>query len=132
MTMKKCLFSSLLAASQKRHCGIPLEQVKQDARRAAALPFEAAVAVDQQSCVVARRRGKLLDLLGRRQAELSFAGLPRAENLAGAAQPQVLLRDPEAVIGLAHQAQSGAGGLAQRIPAKQEADRPPLPSPYPA
>src|SRR3546814_17337162 len=55
------------------------------------------------------------------EAELRQAALAGAEQLAGAAQLQVLLGDAEAVVGLAHDAQARAGGLAERPLPKQPA-----------
>ena len=52
-----------------------------------------------------------------------LARLARAEDLAGAAQPQILLGDAEAVIGLAHQGKPRARRFAERIAAQQQADR---------
>jgi hypothetical protein len=79
-----------------------------------------------------RALGQLADLLGAGEAELRFAGLARAENLAGAAQAKVLLGDAEAVIGLAHQSEPRARRLAQDIAAQQQADAVLVSAPDPA
>ncbi len=57
------------------------------------------------------------------QPSTGLARLPRAEQLAPAAQPQILLRDAEAVIGLAHQREARTGRLAERRAAQEQADR---------
>ena len=106
-------WKSLLAAAQQPHRRVALHQIEQDPRRLAALALQAAVAVDEQAGVVHRDRGERRHLLGAGEAELGLAGLAGAEDLAGAAQAQILLGDAEAVIGLAHQGEAGAGGLAQ-------------------
>ena len=49
-----------------------------------------------------------------------------------AAKPQILLGDPEAVIGLPHQGEPRARRLAEGIAAQQQADRVPLAPPDPA
>ena len=53
--------------------------------------------------IALRDRRELCDILGRGGAESLLARLARAEDLAGAAETQVLLGNPEAVGGLAHQ-----------------------------
>ena len=59
-------------------------------------------------------------------AEAGRARLARAEHLAAAAQPQVLLGDAEAVLGLAHDAEAVAGDGAERRLVEEEADRRPV------
>ena len=57
------------------------------------------------------------------EAEARHADLPGAEHVAFAAQPQVLLGDAEAVLGLAHDGEPRLGGLAERRLVEQEAGR---------
>ena len=68
-------------------------------------------------------------MLGMGDAEAGHARLARAEDLAAAAQPQVLLGDAEAVLGLAHDAEAVAGDGAERRLVEEEADRRPVAPP---
>src|SRR3954468_2488785 len=120
------------ARAKQLHRRIAFHQVEEHPRRLAARALQPAVAVDEEPGVVARRLRQLGYLLGRGEAELRLARLLRSEDLAGAPQPQILLGDSEAVVRLAHQGQARSAGFAQRVAAKQEADRPGLPPPDPA
>src|SRR4051812_26427658 len=91
-----------LAAPQQPHRSVALHQVEQDPRRLPALALQPPVAIDQQAGIVGGGLGEGLDLLWRGEAELGLARLLRPQYLARAAQPQILLGDAEAVIGLPH------------------------------
>ena len=58
-------------------------------------------------------RQQALDLLEVGDAERGVAGLAGAEQLAAAAQPQVLLGEAEAVLGLAHQREALAAHVGE-------------------
>ena len=58
-----------------------------------------------------------------RDAEGREAGLARAQHLALATQAQVLLGDPEAVLGLAHHFEPGLRGLPERTLVDEQAGR---------
>ena len=57
----------------------------------------------------------------RRDAEAGQAALPRAEQVAFAAQPQIFLGDAEAVFGFAQDREPRLGGLAERRLVEQQA-----------
>ena len=57
------------------------------------------------------------------EAQLRQPALPRAEHLAGAAQPQILLGDAEPVLGLAQDREPPPRDLAERRLVQQEAGR---------
>ena len=58
-----------------------------------------------------------------RDAEARHAALARAEHVAFAAQPQILLGDAEAVLGVAHDGEPRLGGFAERRAVEQQAGR---------
>ena len=60
-----------------------------------------------------------------RDAEAGHAALARAEHVAFAAQPQILLGDAEAVLGLAQDREPRLGGFAERRLVEQQAGRMP-------
>src|SRR5262245_13195303 len=66
------------------------------------------------------------------RAELGEARLPRAEELAVAAQLEVDLRDPKAVVGLGHRAHAAPRILAEPAAREQDAVRLPLAATDPA
>ena len=72
---------------------------------------------------VARLRDQLPVHLGARDAIAGQAALPDAEHVAFAAQPQILLRDPEAVGGFADHLQPRLRHFAQRLVIEQQAGR---------
>ena len=57
------------------------------------------------------------------EPEQRQARLARAQHLAGTAQPQILLGDAKAVLGLAHDGEPRLGGLAERRLVEEEAGR---------
>ena len=70
-----------------------------------------------------RQRQQPRDLLKVRNLEGGIAGLTSPKQFSAAAQPQVLFRQPEPVLRLAHQRQTFAPGLRQRLAAQQQAGR---------
>src|SRR3546814_6173295 len=72
---------------------------------------------------IGRDRQHRLDVFGRREAELRFPRLARAEDFSRPAQPQVLLGDAKAVVRLPHQGQPCARRFGKRLPAQQQAHR---------
>ena len=66
------------------------------------------------------------------EAQRRQPALAGAEHLAGAAQPQVLLGDPEAVLGRAQHLEPGARGGAERLAVEQQAARRPRAAADPA
>ncbi len=71
-------------------------------------------------------------VLGAGDAEARHARLAGAEDLAAAAQPEILLGDAEAVLGLAHDRQPLAGDGPERGPVEQQAGRRLVAAPDPA
>ncbi len=99
------------------------EEVEQGAQGGASLGLQVGVALDHQPGVVA---SGLQELGVRRevsQAHVGQAALPCAQELAGAAQPQILLGDAEPVVGLAHDLEPRLGGGAERRLVEQQAGR---------
>ena len=80
-----------LAAPDQAHRLVALEQIEADPRRLPARAGEAAVAIEQQLGIALGDWRELRDVLGLGDTECDFAGLARAEVVAGAAQPQVCL-----------------------------------------
>src|SRR5690606_9316194 len=112
-----------LASAQQLHAPIAFEQVEQRAGGLAARAGEAAVALHEQTSVVVRERKQALELLEVGEPERRVAGLARPQQLAAAAQAQVLLGQTEAVLRRAHQRQAIAADFGESLAAKQQADR---------
>src|SRR5260370_11016466 len=91
------------------------EEIEQAAQRLAARRGERRVARQHELGVVARRLDQLAMQLDARHLKAWHPGLARAEHVAFAAQAQIFLGDAEAVLSLAHDRQSGLGGLAERL-----------------
>src|SRR6185437_15669858 len=96
------------------------EQIEQLPQRLAALAGQRWIACEDQLRVVARGAEIFAVQLRARDAEAGQAALPRAEHVAFAAQPQVLLGDAEAVLGLAQDRKPCLRRLAERRPVEQE------------
>ena len=113
----------LAGAQVVLHGVVAPEQVEQGAQRRAPLGLQLGIALDDQAGVVARRLQQLA--VGREvgQPHVGQAALPGAQQLAGAAQAQILLGDAEAVLGLAHDGEPRLGGLAERLGVEQQAGR---------
>src|SRR6185503_8941331 len=89
--------------------------------RLAARAGKAAVAVEQQQRIALRDRRQLGDEVEGGDPEPFLARLAGAEDLARAAEAQILLGDAEAVAGLAHQGEPRPADLGQGHPADQQA-----------
>src|SRR3546814_2607349 len=68
-----------LSTPQQTDGGVALEQIEQGAGRLPARPLQPAVTIHQQARVIGRDRQHRLDVFGRREAELRFPRLARAE-----------------------------------------------------
>src|SRR5262245_50509782 len=86
-----------------------------------ALGGERRVARQEELGLVTRGTDELAVRLDAGDAEARHAGLPRAEDVAFAAQPEVFLGDAKAVLGLAHDVEARFRGFAQRPPIEQQA-----------
>ena len=109
------------AGAQEPHGLVAAEQVKQQAQRLAPIGLQLRVAGQDQPGVVAGGLQKVGMRLDARHLETRRAGLAGAQQLAFAAQLQILLGDQEAVLGLAHDRQSALGRLAKRVLVEQHA-----------
>src|ERR1700732_2676778 len=89
------------AGAQQPDRFVARKQIEQRAQRLAARRFKLRIAREPQRGIVARRRPKLGVKLDAGDAEAGHAALPGAEDVAFAAQAQILLGDAEAVVGLA-------------------------------
>src|SRR5262245_66365790 len=88
-----------------------------------ALGGERRVARQEELGLVARGADELAVCLDAGDAEARHAGLPRTEDVAFAAQSEILLGDAKAVLRLAHDVESRLGGFAQRPAVEQQAGR---------
>src|SRR3546814_5997332 len=77
-----------LSTPQQTDGGVALEQIEQGAGRLPARPLQPAVTIHQQARVIGRDRQHRLDVFGRREAELRFPRLARAEDFSRPAQPR--------------------------------------------
>src|SRR5450759_786679 len=105
------------------------EQIKQVTQCLAARGFERGVARQDQRRVVARGAEIFAVRLDARDAEAGQAALARAEQVAFAAELQILHGDAEAVFGLAQHGQPRLGALAERRLVEQQASRVAAPAP---
>src|SRR5450631_3749118 len=92
-------------------------------QRLAALRLEHGVARQDQRGVVARGAEIFAVRLDAGDAKAGQAALPGAEQVAFAAQFQVLLGDAEAIFGFAQDREPRLGGLAERRLVEQQAGR---------
>src|SRR5205807_1164020 len=81
------------------------------------------VAFEDEAGIVMGDPDQLLVLREIGEAEDRETALPRAEHLAAAAQPQILLGDAEPVLGLAQDLETLAGDLAERLLIEEETGR---------
>ena len=79
------------------------------------------IACEDQRGIIARRSEQLTMHLQLRDAKARHAALPRAEQIAFAAQPQVFLSDAEAVLAVAQDREACFGGFAERRFVEQQA-----------
>ena len=114
------------------HGIVAAEQVEQGAQRGAALGLQLGIALDDQPGVVAGGLQQLAMGGEVGQPHVGQAALAGAQQLAGAAQAQVLLGDAEAVLGLAHDGEPRLRGLAERLGVEQQAGRLGAAAPDPA
>src|SRR5450759_2234591 len=105
------------------------EQIKQVTQCLAARGFERGVARQDERGVVARRAEIFAVRLDARDVEAGQAALPRAEQIAFAAQLQVFLGDAEAVFSLAQHGKPRLGGFPERRLVEQQAGRGAGPAP---
>src|ERR1035437_915340 len=105
------------------------EQIKQVTQRLAARGFERGVARQDQRRVVARRAEIFAVRLDAGDVKAGQAALPRAKQVAFAAQLQVFLGDAEAVFGLAQHGEPRLGALAEWRLVEQQASRVAAPAP---
>src|SRR5664279_1565662 len=105
------------------------EQIKQVTQRFTARRFQRGIARQDQRRVVARGAEIFAVRLDARDAETWQAALARAEQVAFAAQLQILLGDAEAVFGFAQDREPRLGGFAERRLVEQQAGRVPGPAP---
>src|SRR5205085_5946797 len=119
----------LTAANQPDRL-VALEQVEANSRRLPARTGKPAVALEEQLRVALRDRRQSDHVLRSRRAKRLLAGLTRPEDFAGTTKPEILLGNPEAVVGLAHQRQPGAAHLGQAWAAYEKAGALPRAAPY--
>src|SRR6266568_9607860 len=93
------------------------------AQRLPARGRERGIARQHQRGVVTRGADQLAVALDAGDPEARHTGLPRAENVTFAAQPEIFFGDAKAVFGLAHDVEPGLCGFAQRSPVEEEAGR---------
>src|SRR5262245_65845833 len=91
------------------------------AQRLSALGGERRVARQEELGLVARGADELAVRLDAGDAEARHAGLPRAEDVAFAAQPEVFLSDAKTVLGVAHDVEARFRGFAQWPAVEQQA-----------
>src|SRR5260370_16910213 len=101
------------------------------AQRLPARGRERGIARQHQRGVVARGADQLAVALDAGDPEARNTGLPRAENVAFAAQPEIFFGDAKAVFGLAHDLEPGLGGFAQRSLLEEAAGPIPAPPSHP-
>ena len=63
---------------------------------------------------------QLGDILRRRHPKILLARLARPKDLAGTAEPQILLGDAKAIVGFAHHGQPRPARFGQILPAQQD------------
>src|SRR6266508_871669 len=93
------------------------------AQRLSARGRKRRIARQHQRGVVVRGADQLAVRLDAGDAEARHTGLPRAENVAFPAPPEIFLGDAKAVLGLAHDVEPGLGGFTQRSLVEEEAGR---------
>src|SRR6516164_10432980 len=91
------------------------------AQRLPACGRERGIARQHQRGVVARGTDQLAVGLNAGDPKARYAGLPRAENVAFAAQPEILFGDAKAVFGVTHDVEPRLGGFAQRSLVEEQA-----------
>src|SRR5947209_18644579 len=99
------------------------------AQRLAACRGEVRVACEDELRVLASGFEQGAMHLYARDTEARHAGLARAEDLAFAAEPQILLGDPETIFSLAQNLNACLGGLPERGAIEQQASRALAPPP---
>ena len=108
---------------------VAFEQVEKQPQTAALLVGEALVPLERGFRFRPRPRQKAAVDLESGETKAGRAGLPRAEHIALAAQPQILLGDAEAVLGLAQDLDPRPRRFAERSLVEQKAGRAPAPRP---
>ena len=102
------------AGAQEPDRFVASEQIKKLAEREAARRIKVRIAVESERRVLARRVQELAVNFEPGDAEAGHAALARAEQVAFAAQAQILFGDAKAVVGLAQNGKPRLGGVAER------------------
>src|SRR5439155_19122977 len=100
---------------------VPLKQIHETAQGLPSGRSKRGIAFQHKSRVVARRADELGVGLDARNPKSGHARLARAQNVALAAQPQILLGNAEAIFHPAHDVEASLRGLAERRLVEQHA-----------